>query len=140
VDIGGSYSTVTGIASGNSPTGIDDAGDVTGFSTSHNSQNDSFLYSGGVYSFISLPGNSATYAYGINDSSQIVGYNYPDQATPPDVSNSCAPLTTASGQCGFLYTPAAAVAAAPEPSSALLLGAGFLAALLVLRRSAPAAR
>ena len=34
----------------------------------------SFLYSGGVYTTIAVPGSNDTLVYGINDSGQIVGY------------------------------------------------------------------
>jgi probable HAF family extracellular repeat protein len=68
------YTTLSdplGSTNGTYAQGINDRGQVVGFSSSR-----SFLYSGGTYTTLNDPSstNAQTFAYGINNASQIVGY------------------------------------------------------------------
>src|SRR5262249_4670396 len=59
-----------GIAPGTSAEGINDVGQVVGVYN----DNTGFLYIGGTYIPLNVPGATKTYAYGINNAGQIAGY------------------------------------------------------------------
>jgi uncharacterized membrane protein len=70
-----------GVVPGTSAQGINDVGQVVGFYTGFFSDVGTppsgtfgFLYSGGTYTALNVPGATQTYAYGINNAGQIAGY------------------------------------------------------------------
>ena len=66
-------STLAGAVSGSTlPFGINNAGDVVG-SYNDGTTNRGFLYSGGVYAKLNVPGTNNTSAEGINTAGQVVG-------------------------------------------------------------------
>ena len=69
---GGVQYTVTALGGG-SPTGINASGQVVGF-VGTSTATDAFLYSNGTMTDLGTLGGSDSYAYGINDNGQIVGY------------------------------------------------------------------
>jgi hypothetical protein len=80
-----------GVVPGTSAQGINDVGQVVGsytgfFSDVGPSGTFGFLYSGGTYIALNVPGATQTYAYGINNAGQIAGY-----------------YTTGSVSHGFIY-------------------------------------
>ena len=74
------------------------------------------LDTGGSFTQIDVPGTSETFAFGINDAGQIVGF-----------------FDDSTGRHGFLATPTAVLL--PEPSTLTLLSVGMgLTVLCVMRR------
>jgi uncharacterized membrane protein len=150
---GGIVSTITPLDSFAS--GINDQGQIVGSLTSQGA----FLYSGGAFYPISVPGSTSTAATGINDAGEIVGFYY-DQSgfhgftdingaystiDVPGAGATFAEGVNNSGQVvgyyveggslhGFLDTPV------PEPSSIILLASATgLLAFARLRRKRRAA-
>jgi probable HAF family extracellular repeat protein len=70
---GGTYTELTPQGSSSVASGINDKGQIVGFSGNGINTNNGFLYSGGAYHTLSYPGSSQTYLYGINHAGQIVG-------------------------------------------------------------------
>src|SRR5579884_733093 len=55
--------------------GINNIGQITGYYDAHTGGTHSFVYANGQFTSFDTPGNvAATYAQGINDSGQVVGY------------------------------------------------------------------
>jgi hypothetical protein len=75
-----------------------------------------FVYSGGTYSTINVPGSLDTFATGINASGEVTGYYYTNSATYGFI---------ATPQSAALSLTPSAVANAPELSTWALLLAGF---------------
>jgi len=69
------YTTLDVPVSGSTtdPDGINSSGEVIGFYYSSSITGHGFLYSGGTYASIVVPGSTTTDALGINDSGQVVG-------------------------------------------------------------------
>ena len=62
--------------------GINDTGDVVGYSTTITGTTHAFLYTGGVmHDLGTLPGGTVSKAFAISNSGQIVGYSYTSSAT-----------------------------------------------------------
>lgn len=95
---------------GTNAKGVNDSGQVVGYYSDAGGRFHGFLYSGGNYTTIDV-GARGTFLNGINDAGQIVG-SYIDGS---------------GAEHGFLATPT------PEPSSWLLVAAGFIA--IALKRS-----
>ncbi len=68
---GGTFTIINGASAG----GINDAGQIVGFTSDVPGPATGYLYDNGTYTPIAVPGASSTYAYGINNSGQIVGHN-----------------------------------------------------------------
>jgi len=62
------------------PSGINDSGQIVGTFGNLDSPGHGFLYTGGSFTTIDVPGASSTAAFGINNSGQIVG-NFFDGST-----------------------------------------------------------
>lgn len=90
---------------------INDSGDIVG-----QSSHGAFLYSGGVFRSIHVPGSSFTGPNGINDGEEIVGS-----------------FQNSSGTHGFVATPPYPLPPPAEPGTLLLLGTGVVGVLARLR-------
>ena len=92
--------------------GINDAGQIVG---THSCSRDSgstgaFLLSNGVFTAIDAPGATSTFAYGINNNAQIVGfYNYPVNGNPQG------------GTQAFLYSAGVFTLINPPPGFAIVV-------------------
>ena len=81
---------VTGLTSGNSVTfaqGINDAGQVVGYSISPGGASAATLWSGGsIINLAPLPGYTSSFAYGINDAGQVVGVSQTTRGTASEAT------------------------------------------------------
>ena len=65
------------------PFGINDKGEIVGTHKCGSGSVGAFLWSDGVFTAIDAPGATQTFAYGINNNTQIVGYyQYPVNGNP----------------------------------------------------------
>src|SRR5271157_5076312 len=82
--------TVTGLTSGNSVTfaqGINDAGQVVGYSISPGGPSAATLWSGGsIINLAPLPGYTSSFAYGINNAGQVVGVSQTTRGTASEAT------------------------------------------------------
>ncbi|MHB1951962.1 MAG: DUF3466 family protein [Acidiferrobacteraceae bacterium] len=99
---------VTGFDSGTMVTGINDLGQLVGTADLAGGQ-EAFVYSGGMFSFLTVPGGVYTTGYGINNNGQIVGSYWDGTDTSTD-----------NGLHGFVATPV------PDARMSLQIGVGLL--------------
>lgn len=146
---------VPGSVSGTFPTGINDLGEVVGYYGGLGRQG--FLYDGGRYQTISVPGASSTTVDGINNLGEVVGV-YPgggfteiggvfstfsapagfefDNIAINDLGEIAGTLLSESDgtvRVGFVGTPVP-TAPTPEPGTIGLVGTGVVALAGVVRR------
>jgi uncharacterized membrane protein len=63
------------------PFGINDMGDIVGYYNATTGGWAGFLYKGGIFTSFRAPGETNTFATGVNNIGQIVGYTIPDPST-----------------------------------------------------------